>query len=207
MRTLAALVLLLAACAADPVLAPRDCTPGTTSSCACPGASGVQTCTAAGTVGACVCPDAGADVVAVGDAPDVPGVDVAVIDAGADVVAVADVVDAGASTRDAVVGPDVVDAGAIVLCGDASVNVLNGDRQPSGVFTHCGACGRTCAVGERCSAGSCGPTCPNGPTAICDGRTVDLQIGSPDGGIRYHCGACGNHCGAGEFCINCVCTR
>lgn len=190
--------LLLAACSADPVIAPRDCTPGTTAACACLGASGVQTCTAAGTVGACECPDAGGgDVVAVPDAPmldaAVPEDRLAPMDAGA----VADVATA----------PDVVDAGPVMLCGDASVNVLNGDRQPSGVFTHCGACGRTCAVGERCSAGSCGPTCPNGPTAICDGRTVDLQIGSPDGGIRYHCGACGNHCGAGEFCINCVCTR
>lgn len=64
-----ALALVLLGCSADPVIAPRDCTPGTTTTCACPGASGVQTCTAAGTVGACVCPDGGggADAVAVAD--------------------------------------------------------------------------------------------------------------------------------------------
>lgn len=58
-------------CATDPILAPRDCTPGTTSACVCPGASGVQACTAEGRVGACVCVDAGVlpDAVTVPDAP------------------------------------------------------------------------------------------------------------------------------------------
>lgn len=42
---------------------------------------------------------------------------------------------------------------------------------------------------------------------MCDGRTVNLQSGELDGGIRYHCGACGHACGVGEFCIQCVCTR
>lgn len=68
-----ALVLALAlGCAADPALAPRDCTPGTSSPCACPGgAAGAQTCTAEGRVGACVCADAGesSDAVEAVDAP------------------------------------------------------------------------------------------------------------------------------------------
>lgn len=89
-----ALALVLLGCSADPVIAPRDCTPGTTTTCACPGASGVQTCTAAGTVGACVCPDGGGgvDAVAVGDGggADAPSIG----DGGApgDAVAVGDVV-------------------------------------------------------------------------------------------------------------------
>lgn len=59
---LVALLLLCVACSAGPTVAPRNCTPGATSACACPGASGVQTCTADGTLGACVCADAGARV-------------------------------------------------------------------------------------------------------------------------------------------------
>ena len=62
MRHLVALLLLCVACSAGPTVAPRDCTPGATAACACPGASGVQTCTAGGTLGACVCADAGARV-------------------------------------------------------------------------------------------------------------------------------------------------
>ena len=71
MRFMLAAALLISACATDPALAPRDCTPGTTTGCVCPGvlASGVQVCSADGQLGACMCPDAGglADVVAVGD--------------------------------------------------------------------------------------------------------------------------------------------
>lgn len=57
-----ALLLALVACSAGPTVAPRDCTPGAVSACACPGASGTQTCSAGGTLGACVCADAGAGV-------------------------------------------------------------------------------------------------------------------------------------------------
>lgn len=49
--------------------------------------------------------------------------------------------------------------------------------------------------------------CPNGTRAVCDGRSVSLQSGEQDGGLRHHCGACGNTCAAGEFCVQCVCTR
>lgn len=57
-----ALALLFAACSSSPTVAPRDCTPGATSACVCPGANGAQTCSAEGRLGACVCPDAGARV-------------------------------------------------------------------------------------------------------------------------------------------------
>lgn len=59
MRALVALLAVLVACSAAPAISPRDCTPGATSACACPGAVGVQTCGADGTLGACVCADAG----------------------------------------------------------------------------------------------------------------------------------------------------
>lgn len=156
---LAALVLLLAACAADPVIAPRDCTPGTTTSCACPGASGVQTCTAAGTVGACVCPDGGGgvDAVAVGDGA---GADAPAIgDGGAptDVVAVGDVV----PSRDV---PPTDDGGdprcppnAPAMCAEGSCWNL---QTSNGMIParHCGACNAPCpgtapeCVGGRCTA-------------------------------------------------------
>jgi len=160
MRHLAlALVLLLAACAADPVIAPRDCTPGTTTSCACPGASGVQTCTAAGTVGACVCPDAGGgDAVAVADAPAVDVVSPENRPAPVDVVAVADA------------GTDAVDAPVVDVdprqtpecravnqtCDGRRVNVQTGERD-GGVTYHCGRCGNTCAAGFGCLTCVCIP--------------------------------------------------
>lgn len=78
MRHLALLLALALGCssAVDP---PTRCTPGASVACACPGASGVQTCTAEGVLGACVCADAGPsvdvvtrDVVDAGAARDVP---------------------------------------------------------------------------------------------------------------------------------------
>lgn len=206
MRTLVlALVLAAASCSTDPAPAdvpvasdaadvvatdtvlPADvldaggaqaCTAGRIEECPCgDGRRGMQTCQPSGVYGPCVCADAGSPM---------------------DVVVAADVVDAGAPR-------DVVDVGPIAMCGDASVNVLEGVRQPSGVFTHCGACGRSCAVAERCSQGACGPTCPNGITAVCDGRSIDLQGGERDGGLTHHCGRCGTTCPAGHGCLNCIC--
>lgn len=159
MRNLAALVLLLAACAADPVIAPRDCTPGTTTSCACPGASGVQTCTAAGTVGACVCPDGGgADVVTVGDAPTVDVVAPADRPAPPDVVAVgdavADVVDASTADVDPRQTPEC--RAVTQTCDGRTVDVQRGERD-GGVTYHCGRCGNTCAAGFGCLTCVCIP--------------------------------------------------
>lgn len=60
LQHIAAVVATLAAlgCAVDPVTAPRDCTPGASVACACPGASGVQTYADEGVLSACECPDA-----------------------------------------------------------------------------------------------------------------------------------------------------
>lgn len=120
---LLALALLLAACAADPVLPPRDCTPGTTSACVCLGAmTGVQTCTADGHVGACLCPDAGgsSDVVTVPDAAAADHVDVLI---GTDPVPITftDVLDAGIEDRPDVRALDAreVEPSDVLMGGDA----------------------------------------------------------------------------------------
>jgi hypothetical protein len=208
---LVALLALLAACAADPTLTARDCTPGTTAACACVGgATGAQTCTAAGTVGACVCPDAGgADVVAVVDAP--------AADLGSlpDVATGPDVVDAG--------GADVVDAAdaaatcdgscpprpnAITLCVGGVCSVVmcragyaNCDGDESNGcevnFTtdpaHCGRCGNVCAAGQECALERCIAACAPGVsrcrvTPTFEGVCTDLQNDSTN------CGMCGRAC-------------
>lgn len=176
---LVALLALLAACAADPTLTARDCTPGTTAACACVGgATGVQTCTAAGTVGACVCPDAGsgADAVSVVDAP------AADVVSAPDVVPALDVVDAG--------GSDVVDAGPV--CDGSLMN------DPA----NCGACGNACPVranaGVDCNAGTCGFLCRAG-FADCD-RTHENGCETNTSTNVMSCGACGRFCATGQVC-------
>ncbi len=64
---------------------------------------------------------------------------------------------------------------------------------------HCGACGTSCAAGERCEAGACTATCGAGTTA-CAGACVDLQS-SPS-----HCGACTNACPTGSACVAGACA-
>lgn len=50
------------------------------------------------------------------------------------------------------------------------------------------------------------PEC-RGVTQVCDGRTVNVQLGERDGGLTYHCGRCGVTCAANEGCNGCVCVR
>ncbi|MDB4929452.1 MAG: hypothetical protein JWM10_1936 [Myxococcaceae bacterium] len=49
--------------------------------------------------------------------------------------------------------------------------------------------------------------CPNGPSAMCDGRYVDLVSGERDGGVVHFCGACNVACAADEVCDACRCAR
>lgn len=161
MRLSTLLALVLVACSTDPVLAARDCTPGTATSCACLGGLvGVQTCTAAGTVGACVCPDAGsaADVVDAGSVEDRP----AAIDAPR-----ADVADA-----DAGAGLDVVDAGG------ASDVLTGGDvvcTTPQGFFDRRCSSNADCDV---CAARVSGHTWCCGITGYCENRrSCDADAG------------------------------
>lgn len=161
---------LLVACASDPV-APRDCTPGATNVCACPGGpAGVQTCTAAGTLGACACPDAGglSDVVDAGPPEDRPApIDSAtapdVVDAGAGL----DVVDAGPA-RDVVdagtVAADIVDVGTADVRVDCNGPVKQTCRTNSDCQTQCLPTMNMwlwcCTLGGQCFATSRN-FCPN----------------------------------------------
>jgi hypothetical protein len=89
-------------------------------------------------------------------------------------------------------------------------------------YQNCGACGKRCAEGELCAAGSCkknttgcnppcgiGQACQGGqcvcPTgqSFCVDRCVDVQ-NNPD-----HCGSCDSACDANRGCTNgkCGCVR
>lgn len=196
---------LLVACSASPALSPRDCTPGATLACACPGASGVQTCEASGTLGACVCADGGA-----GDAPpeDRPALDAVAGDAPAsraDALPVPDVapdaptpaVDAG-SPQDAPVARDVVCGRGEVVCGGGSAlsptvcAILAEDP------LNCGRCGRQCApIGTDntvpyCGGGACLLECAVNFTD-CDGdpgNGCETDMRRPG----FSCSRCGNRC-------------
>ena len=147
---LLALLALLAACAADPVLLP-DAGP-------CSSACG------AGTVcqgGACVAVDSGTV-----DAPrdNEAGV---IVDVGVDRPAAVDLgtLDTGSDAGAVDVGSDVpVDtygaclANGIRTCDGRNVDIQGGERDggvDSGRVYHCGGCGITCAAGEVCDRCVC----------------------------------------------------
>lgn len=218
MRSTAMLVLVLLGCAVDPVLAPRDCTPGQTVPCACPGASGVQTCSAEGTLGACVCSDAGT-------APDAGETrDVVIVDAGPPPedrpdAAVRDAPACALDTRNdpmncGACGRVCRFAGARARCvlggcvfdgclpGYANCNFHTEDGCEIRTDTdnrHCGACGRACAQGQLCGRGVCGSTCGGNGLYECDGLCRDLT--SDDA----NCGVCGNRCPMGQRCSDWMC--
>lgn len=150
MKAALAFALALVACSAGPTVAPRDCTPGATSACVCPGSSGVQTCSAEGRLGACVCADAGAQVDVVTSSSD------AALDAPAptDRPSVADAVDAPPADD----GRDPrCPANAPFMCSGGSCWNL---QTSNGMIParNCGACGNECptsapeCVGGRCTA-------------------------------------------------------
>lgn len=67
---------------------------------------------------------------------------------------------------------------------------------------NCGACGAGCALGERCQAGVCTPSCADsltscgvGEVATCVDTDTDVQ----------NCGACGTACTGRETCTLGVC--
>lgn len=197
MRVLAlSIIVVLLGCAVDPAIAPRDCTPGQTAACACPGASGVQACDEGGVLGACVCPDAGS-------APDVVPVD----RSAPDVVRVVedrpapqpDVVDAG-SAPDVVQLPDVVVPDVPRTCPgvDLMRDVMN-----------CGACGNVCptwpnATPSWCSLGTCvSGACVRGFLG-CDSNPFngcEVNINTD----RRNCGRCRHECGPSQTCRDGVC--
>ena len=194
---IAAILATLAACAADPVLAPRDCTPGQTSPCACPGASGVQVCDPDGVLGACACPDGGgaADVAVAQDRPaadvmtpeDRPAADVVTV---RDVASSPDVVDAG-------VGRDVVQDAFVCeprqTCGSTCVaDYLTDPRNRGACFIRCPS-----------EAAHSVPTCIGGRCAIgCEPGYVPCGVSRCSYALdpNYNCGACGGSCPSGQIC-------
>lgn len=162
MRLVAAALILSLGCIADPVLAPRDCTPGTTTACACLGGSaGVQVCSAEGRVGTCACPDgsAGVDVNAAHDVqlPQDVGVDAFVTDR-------PDAQPDGVATN----APDVISPSDVVDVAGQDVRIYCGDLpQRCGSHAHCTATCEPrgvdrlpwcCSPGGFCLASS-RPTC------------------------------------------------
>ena len=204
---LVALAAILAACAADPTLAPRDCTPGQTATCACAGASGVQTCGSDGRLGACACPDAGgADVVAVIDAP---AGDVASLEdrpTPMDTASVADALDGGEDAPvDDAMTPDDAPEAADALDGDADGGVPDAGCSPDLMTdrANCGACGRACSAGQACAFGTCTLPCASTQAHCRVGTSVSCFNLRTD---NTNCGACGNACPGSLVCRDGACS-
>ncbi|MBK6529282.1 MAG: hypothetical protein IPF99_06735 [Deltaproteobacteria bacterium] len=69
------------------------------------------------------------------------------------------------------------------LCGSVCVDTASS-------FSHCGGCGRACALGEVCASGVCSAVC-RAPLLLCDGVCLDPQT-DPE-----NCGGCGVVCSTG----------
>jgi hypothetical protein len=71
-----------------------------------------------------------------------------------------------------------------LLCTDPKTDAFN-----------CGACAKSCAIGESCVAGACSNgSCANG--VVCGGTCVHDRYSDPN-----HCGSCANRCGERELCV------
>lgn len=155
------LALILAACAPTTPL-PTECSP------ACP--SG-QVCLNAQCL---VLADAGSDA-----APDVPGVDVAVVD----------------SPAPMDVQPDVAPEASADVQPDVPVDTAPSCTETQNDPNNCGTCGHRCGGAARCVRGGC-ECATSGPIEItvCAGVCVDLHADE-------NCGGCNNRCGEGRVCM------
>ena len=151
-------ILALAACS-SPTVAPRDCTPGQTVSCDCPGgAAAVQVCGTDGRLGGCMCADAG-EAIDTGSTTDSGACSPLQSRCnGVCVDLVSDSSNCGACNAPCA-GTQICrasrcqprDGGCAagqMLCGAACVDVLTDN-------TNCGACGRVCGTSSRCVSGTC----------------------------------------------------
>jgi len=84
------------------------------------------------------------------------------------------------------------------LCSGACTNLMTDP-------VNCAVCGRTCAMGEKCLDGRCGPMC-SGTTTFCNGICSNLKTD------MNNCGSCGTVCPkippntTGGECMNGYCT-
>lgn len=198
MRHLAAILVALTACAVEPSIAPRNCTPGVSISCACAdGRSGAQVCRDDGTMGECVC--AGLpDAAVTHDAPALPSDGSAAPDVSAD--ALAPVRDAGAPSdapqeTAALVPADVPPVCPPSLrCGSECI-AESAQTDPR----HCGGCGIRCPAPPRgmvavCAAGRCTVACAEGLVPCGSSSCVDPNAAG------FDCRRCGYQCPIGRVC-------
>jgi len=196
MRALVAILAALTACAVEPSLSPRDCTPGVSTPCACAdGRSGAQVCQGDGVMGACACLSP-ADAGAAPDAPAAPS------DARAEAATAADALspvrDAGAPSDSAQEAAPPVPADVPPACPPAlrcgAECMVDAQTDPR----HCGGCGIRCPAPPRgmvavCAAGRCGATCLEG-FVQCGSICVDPRREG------FDCRRCGYQCPIGEVC-------
>ncbi len=112
--------------------------------------------------------------------------------------------------------------GAGAGCGDGLSCCGGGCVDPASNTNHCGACGRRCAAGESCEAGTCTaptctPACAAGETCVagrclCGGATCTASQRCCAGRCTTldtvaNCGACGRTCGGTEACCEGICTN
>lgn len=190
------LAILALGCSASPALSPRDCTPGVSVACACPGASGVQVCGDDGELAPCVCSDAGAPVedapplpsdapAAPSDAPDVRRA------VGADVPPLmGDVV---SPSRDVVAVDTARACDPRQTCGSVCVEDYATDPR------NCGGCFIACPAGgagtvPTCRGGRCDTGCLPGLVPCGVGVCVDPASSA------FDCAACGFSCPSSQRC-------
>lgn len=99
--------------------------------------------------------------------------------------------------------------GIVVACSSSNPTTLNcgeGAQECNGSCTviardsqNCGACGKACAAGEVCSAGTCSSSCGSNTTK-CGAECVDTKTDD------RNCGSCGKACMMGEVCMAGACT-
>lgn len=94
---------------------------------------------------------------------------------------------------------------ALSCCNDACIDIQN-DRN------HCGACGRQCPSGFRCSGGQCILSCPaSAPQCGAPGQETCCALNCCNNACvdtlndPLHCGGCGNICPSGQVCQKGTC--
>ncbi|MDB4939077.1 MAG: Tryptophan synthase alpha chain [Labilithrix sp.] len=83
-----------------------------------------------------------------------------------------------------------------LACGPGPSSMPLLCTEPKTDAFNCGACGKSCDIGNSCVDGACtdAGTCANG--VVCNGTCVHDRYSDPN-----HCGSCQNRCGERELCL------
>ncbi|HEX4512433.1 MAG TPA: hypothetical protein VH054_02820, partial [Polyangiaceae bacterium] len=94
-------------------------------------------------------------------------------------------------------GDDTIDADTIDATADTSIPIdgATGCGNTQTNPQNCGQCGKVCATGATCTAGTC--DCGTGKTE-CNGACIDTQTDAKN------CGSCGQACSGGSSTWSCV---